>query len=212
MRSPRLTVSPCNTSLVLASALVCFAAACGDNLQVGADSLTVTPGSVTVDVGDSATVTAAYTIDGAMSQADDVTWTSSNPSTATVSGSGASATITGVATGSATVTATGRDGLTATVAVAVTSNATLVSIQVEPTDPSIADGTTVQLIATGTYSDGSTMNLTTMATWASDDNAVATVGTQGLVTGVDPGDAGISATVGSVSGFTTVTVTSATLL
>src|SRR5258705_11522240 len=199
-------------SAPLVLAFACLAAAWGDNLTIGADSLAVTPSSVTVGVGDSTTVTAASTLDGAMMPADDVSWTSSNPATATVSGNGASATITGGAVGAAAVTATGRGGLTATVAVAVTTNATLVSIEVTPTAPSIADGTTVQLVATGTYSDTTTMNLTTMVTWASDDTAVATVGTQGLVTGQDPGDANISATLGAVSGSTTVTVTNAVLL
>jgi hypothetical protein len=62
--------------------------------------------------------------------------------------------------------------------------ATLVSIAVTPSSPSIALGTTQQLTATGTYSDGSTQNLTTTVTWGSLDTTIANIsnanGSQGL--------------------------------
>jgi Bacterial Ig-like domain (group 2) len=62
----------------------------------------------------------------------------------------------------------------------------------------------------------STQNITGQVSWASSDNAVATVSnvnpTQGLATGQGMGTASISATLGGVSGGTTLTVTSATLM
>ncbi len=45
--------------------------------------------------------------------------------------------------------------------------AVLTSIVVTPTGPSIAKGTTVQLTATGTFSDGTTQDLTGSASWTS---------------------------------------------
>ena len=68
------------------------------------------------------------------------------------------------------------------------TDATLVSIEVTPADASIADGTTQQFTATGVYTDASTQDLTTEVTWASSDDAVATVSnaadSKGLATAV----------------------------
>ena len=64
--------------------------------------------------------------------------------------------------------------------------ATLVSIEVTPADPSIANGTTQQFTATGTYTDASTQDLTAAVTWSSSDEGVATIsnagGSEGLAT------------------------------
>ena len=67
-------------------------------------------------------------------------------------------------------------------------------------------GATQQFTATGTYSDGSTQNLSNRVTWTSSNTAVATINTNGLATGVSAGTATISATLGSVSGNATLTV------
>ncbi len=85
---------------------------------------------------------------------------------------------------------------------------TLQSISVTPGNPSIAvGGSPLQLTATGTYSDSSTQNITSSCTWTSSATGVATVNSAGQVAGVATGSAKITCTVGSVSGFTTVTVT-----
>jgi hypothetical protein len=88
---------------------------------------------------------------------------------------------------------------------------TLTSIAVTPANQSAAAGTTVQFTATGTYSDHSTKNVTSSVTWASATPAAATINTSGLATAVAVGSSMISATSGSVSGSTTLTVTAATL-
>ena len=104
--------------------------------------------------------------------------------------------------GSTTVSATagevsGETTLTVT-------DATLVSIEVSPAAPSIANGLTQQFTATGVYTDDSTQDLTTQVTWASSDAAVATVsnagGSNGLATTAGAGSTTVSATVGEVSG------------
>ena len=90
--------------------------------------------------------------------------------------------------------------------------ATLKSIAVTPATPSVAVGATEQFKATGTYSDSSTKDLTTSATWSSGNTAVGTVGAAtGLATAVAPGTATITAASGSISGQTTLTVPAPTL-
>ena len=84
--------------------------------------------------------------------------------------------------------------------------ASLVSISVSPATPSLGKGKTLQLTATGTYSDNSTQDLTAQVTWASSATAVASVDATGVVTGIDFGSATISATLGGVSGSANVTV------
>jgi hypothetical protein len=75
---------------------------------------------------------------------------------------------------------------------------TLKSIAVTPASPSIVKGTTQQFTATGTYSDGSTKNLTTSVTWASGTATVATIGSGGLATGVGVGTSNITASLSGV--------------
>ncbi len=84
----------------------------------------------------------------------------------------------------------------------------LTSITVTPANPSIAAGTPQQFTATGTYSDGSTQNLTSTATWSSSLPSVATISTAGLATAVVQGQTTIQAAVGAINGSATLTVTS----
>lgn len=84
----------------------------------------------------------------------------------------------------------------------------LVSIKVSPAGASMVQGSTKQFTAIGTYSNGATLDITSAATWTSSNNAIATVGVTGLVTGVGVGPATITATKGAISGFTGLTVLS----
>jgi len=108
-----------------------------------------------------------------------------------------------------TITAT-QAGVSGATTVTVTP-ATLVSIAITPSNPSIANGTSVQLTATGTFSDGSTQDLTTSVSWTSEDTTIATPHPGGLATGTGVGMTTITATQAGVSGSTTITVTSAVL-
>ncbi len=89
---------------------------------------------------------------------------------------------------------------------------TLASIAVTPATPSIAAGATQQFVATATYSDGSTEDITLTVTWGSSDTGVADFETpdvdKGLATGIAAGTATITATDAdsSVSGTTDITV------
>ena len=91
----------------------------------------------------------------------------------------------------------------------------LQAIAVTPANPTVPVGLTQQFAATGTFSDSSTQDLTVLVTWASSDTSKATVsntpGSQGLATAIGAGTPAISATLGGVSGSTTLTVTAAVL-
>ena len=144
-----------------------------------------------------------------------VTWSSSDTTVATISNaSGSNGLASSIGQGTATITAalgaiSGSTGLTVT-------PAALVSIAVIPANSSIANGTSQQFAATGTYTDNSTQPLTTSVTWSSSATTVAAIsnapGSNGLATSVIQGPATITATLGAISGLTDLTVTAATLV
>jgi xyloglucan-specific exo-beta-1,4-glucanase len=74
------------------------------------------------------------------------------------------------------------------------------SIRVTAPGNSLIVGDTVPLTAILTYSDNSTRNVTTTATWSVTPSAVATVSNTGVVTAVAAGSATVTATVSSLSG------------
>jgi hypothetical protein len=100
---------------------------------------------------------------------------------------------------------------TVTTTATIKAQATLSSIAVTPANPSVAKGLTQQFTATGTFSDGSTQNLTNQVTWASATTSVATITTAGLATAVNTGTSTISATLSGITGSTVMTVTPAVL-
>jgi hypothetical protein len=180
-------------------------------------SIDVTPAvpSVANGLAQQFTATGLYTDDSTRDLTTEVTWASSDAAVATVSnatGSKGLANTTGI--GTATVSATSGDASGA--ATLMVTDATLVSIEVTPAAPNVANGLTQQFTATGTYTDGSTQDLTAEVTWASSDGTVATVGNaagaNGLATTAGVGIITVSATSGGVSGETTLTVTSASLV
>ena len=129
-----------------------------------------------------------------------VTWSTSNPTVATVETSGL---VTAVAGGTATVTASAG---TATGSAAVTVMQTVASVEVSPAMAELtAVGATVQLTAEAFDANGHPA-VGAEFSWESDDPGIATVDASGLVTAVGIGTATITATVGSASGTVTVTV------
>jgi len=76
----------------------------------------------------------------------------------------------------------------------------LISIAVTPNPPSsLTQGNTQQFKALGTYSDGSTSDITSQVTWACDNTATATINNSGLATGVAAGIANITATLDGIT-------------
>jgi hypothetical protein len=83
---------------------------------------------------------------------------------------------------------------------------TLTSIAVTPANPTLTVGGTQQFTATGTYSDSSTLDVSNQVTWASSNTAAATITAAGKATGAGTGTTTVSATLASVSGSTSLTV------
>ncbi|MGA2611277.1 MAG: Ig-like domain-containing protein, partial [Terriglobia bacterium] len=175
-------------------------------------SIAVTPASPSIRSSQTQqfTATGTYSDSSTKNITTSVTWASSNTGVATIGASTGLAT--GVAAGTAQITATLGSVVSPSDSLTVTA-ATLKSIAVTPSNPSISPSQTQQFTATGTYSDGSTKNITTSVTWASSNTGVATIGSStGLAMGVTAGTAKITATLGSVvSPSDSLTVTAATL-
>jgi hypothetical protein len=133
-------------------------------------------------------------------------WKSSNPAVATINASGL---VTSVATGSTTVQASLGSVVQSTML--TVSNVALASIAIAPANPTISKGTLLKFTATGTYTDGSTATLTNVS-WTSSKPQFANVRSSGIVHGKKAGSVTISATAFGVTGTTTLTVGTGTLV
>lgn len=172
-------------------------------------SLVVTPANSSMAVGTTKQFTATATFSNSTTQdvSGSVIWTSSNPAVAAINSQGL---LTSVATGSSTINAvfgavSGSTGLTV-------STAHLVSISVSPVNPRIAKGTSIQFSATGTFSDGSTATNLSGVSWKSYKPNIASIRGSGLAHGKKGGSVTISATALGVTGSTTLTVGTGTLV
>jgi hypothetical protein len=172
-------------------------------------SLVIAPEAPGVAVGQSVQfkATGKFSEGGAVNMSYSAVWTSSNPGIASVNSSGLAITH---SIGTATITAScGQRSASAVLAV---SKAVLVSMAVTPAASSIPLGNTVQLAATGTFSDQSTQDLTSSVTWASSQPAVAAISSSGLAASHAVGASAITATLGSVSASSQLTVSAAALV
>jgi uncharacterized protein YjdB len=169
----------------------------------GLSSIAVTPATPNLPIGLTQQFKATGTFsDGSTSDLTaSAAWTSSSPGIATVNATSGLATA--LAQGQSTITAT-SGSISGSTTVSVTA-AVVESIVVSPNPFATGVGFARQLTATGTFSDGSSADVTSTATWTSATPAVATV-TGGLVTGVAVGSTTITATSGAVSGATPLTV------
>jgi hypothetical protein len=82
----------------------------------------------------------------------------------------------------------------------------LLSIAVTPADASILPDRDIQFTATGTYSDGSTDDLTCSVTWSSSVPAAATINRVGAATARAVGRTTIEAALGAINGSATLNV------
>jgi len=82
----------------------------------------------------------------------------------------------------------------------------LTGITINPTAPEVDVDKTLQLQAFGTYDDGSRKQVKSGVSWSSDSRDIATVDTNGALSGVTPGTAQIQASAQGLSGTATATV------
>ena len=168
-------------------------------------SVTVTPATVSPQVGQTAQLTATPRDSaGSALPGRVVTWVSSNTAVATVNGSGL---VTAKAAGSATITAA-SEGQSGSAAVTVTT-VPVATVSATPASLSLSVGQTGQLTATPRDSAGNTL-AGRVVTWVSSNTVVGTVNSSGLVTAKAAGSATITATSEGQSGSATVTATVAT--
>jgi hypothetical protein len=88
----------------------------------------------------------------------------------------------------------------------------LASITVTPQTPSLNPKHSVQLTATGIFTDGTTQDLSSMVMWASTPTSVLTISAMGLATANSPGAATVTASQGSITGNDALAVALPTLL
>jgi hypothetical protein len=177
-------------------------------------SITVIPSMVSLPIGGKLLFKARGGYDD-MSQADisaSVVWNSSSP----VVQLAADGLATGVSAGTATITASlaGQSGM-ATVTVLA---ATLVKIEMGPAASALAltVGQSQAIIATGTYSDGSTLDVTQTASFLASDPSIAAVsnaqGSRGVLQALKAGSTEVTARIGSISGKLQVIVAASPLV
>jgi predicted small lipoprotein YifL len=179
-------------------------------------SIKVTPSVQTIAQGATQqyAATGTYSDNTTLDITETVTWGSLSETIATISNTaGSKGRATSIAAGVTTITATSGQ-ITGAASLTVTApppppTVTLVSIKVTPENLVVRFNKTVQYTATGTYSDGSTRNITELSVWSSSRPEVATIsntpGSRGLaLTDHTIGDTTITATLDGVSGSTTL--------
>jgi len=164
-------------------------------------SIAVTPGPATVAQGSAIPFDAVATLADGTKQdvTSSVTWVSTTPSTATISGSvGSAGWASGITKGTTTIA--GILDSQWGISLLTVSNATLKSLAITPTAPQdIGLGTTQLFTATGTFSDATTQDLTYQSTWSSTNVGVAVVSGTGLATSTGVGTTTVMA-AGNING------------
>ncbi len=138
-----------------------------------------------------------------------MTWSVSNGNASISNAAGSNGTLTAVGAGAVSVTASLN-------AVSASVNATVVAavlnqITVSPANVSLPLGLGQAFVATGLYSNGTVLDITSNVTWSNGDPAVATTsnvaGQAGYTYTIATGVTTVVATLGAISGAANLTVT-----
>jgi uncharacterized protein YjdB len=169
-------------------------------------SIAISPANPTLSKHTSVKFTATGTYsDGSTSVLTAVSWKSSKPQIANLRGSGI---VHAKKAGQATITATAF-GVKGTTTLTV-GTGTLSSIAIAPSNTSISAGATQQFTATGTFSDGTTQDVTINSHWSSSVASAATIANgppqAGLATTYAAGTTTIGANSGGITASTTLVV------
>ncbi len=132
-----------------------------------------------------------------------VAWTSSDAGKASISATGM---VTALTEGTTTITAALGSVEGSAVLNVSKQGATLQWITVKPEAATILVNGTRQFTAIGTYSDYTSQDITGSVTWGVADSGIAAITTNGLATGLAEGSTDITATLGSVSDTSWLTV------
>ena len=172
-----------------------LSASCQVNVTpVMVTGITLNSTSATIYPGDDLQLTATVSPSNATNKA--VTWRSSNTSVATVDATGK---VSAIAVGSATITATATDGSGKSASCSITVAPILAtSVTLNRTSASVNPGETVQLVATVLPENATNKTVT----WSSSNTTVATVDSNGKVTGKTTGSCTITCTTADGSGKT----------
>jgi hypothetical protein len=191
----------------------CAGAVCGStSLTVGPAALVliaVSPANGTVPSGESLQFSATGTYsDGSSKQLNSgVQWSSADPSVATITAAGVAS---GVSMGGSNITAT-VGNVAGTAALTVTG-AAIVALNIQPSAVSMVLGSSRQLRAIASFSDGTTQDVTATAIWSATQPAIASVNSRGLVTANRVGSTTIMASASGLTASASVTVTPLLLL
>ena len=134
-----------------------------------------------------------------------VAWSTSNGTLATASSTGM---LTTLQQGAVTVSAI-KGSITGTLIVQI-NQAAVSSIAVTGGAPTTA-GSSEQLNAVGTYTDGKVLSITNLVTWQSSDPTVATISASGMLQALHGGTVTATATMGTVSGTATIAISGPSL-
>lgn len=169
------------------------------------DSITVTPASTSVPMGETVSFTATLVYSDRTTDVitGDAVWASSDASVASIDNATDTAgTARPVAPGDTNITAS-YAGITSNAAKLTVTPAVLRSIQITPALTEAPKGVKVQYTATGTYSDGTTEDITESAVWSSSKEDIASIsnaeGSKGKASLLAEGTAYIRAASGNVS-------------
>src|ERR1019366_3303398 len=149
-------------------------------------SIAVTPASAGLAQGSTLALQAVGTFNAGTTRHIETvaTWTSSNTSVASVTGN----IVTGVSTGGPVTITSSLGGGSGTASLTVEA---LTAITITPASGSVAENTSVGLVATGTLADATTQDITSSVLWTSSNPAVAIMsdasGSFGQAAGVAPG-------------------------
>lgn len=171
-------------------------------------SITLTPltPNIAISAAQQMTVIGTFSDNTSRDITASSSFSSATPAVATINAAGLAV---GVSGGTSLITAT-SGGRSASTLLTV-NGATLVSVALTPTAPSIATGGAQQFTLTGSFSNNTKRDISAIATFSSANAAVATISAGGLASGKTAGTSVISASIGTLSASTVLTVRSTTL-
>ena len=191
-----------------------------DVLSASPTNLVISPVNATVIASETEAFKALLTLsdNNVLDITNDMLWSSSNEAVATVSNSsGRKGVSTGHSAGSSTISgavSVGGSNYIASASLTVTE-VTLTHLTVSPASADVVVGAYGTLHATAYYSDGSSSDVTNMASWQTNDSSIVKIGSGTFLPGFGyaaaAGEATITTNFGGIQVQTPIKVSNATL-